>query len=72
VRLEKFTAPIRDHVHKTAYGPLIDQAMYVMLLMLENPLRGQVGGGWAKEISTFFWAPNGTRLTAQCHFTRPK
>ncbi len=32
---------------------------------------GQVGWGWALEISSF-WAPNGTRLSAQCHFTRPK
>jgi hypothetical protein len=28
------------------YGP-------VNLLMRENPLRGQVGGGWALEIETF-------------------
>ncbi len=37
------------------YGPLIDSAPYVMFLMLENPLRGQVGGGWALE-SRLFWA----------------
>jgi hypothetical protein len=29
------------------YGP------YVMLWMRENPLRGQVGGGWALEIQPF-------------------
>jgi hypothetical protein len=30
-------------------------APYIMLLMPANPLRGQVGGGWALEIETF-WA----------------
>jgi hypothetical protein len=29
-------------------------APYVILLMRENPLQGQVGGGWALEIKTFF------------------
>jgi hypothetical protein len=52
------------HVHKTTYGPLIDTAVYVVLLMRANPLRGQVGGGWAVEMSTFFgskWhSPNGS------------
>jgi hypothetical protein len=35
------------------YGPLIDMALYrlyVMLLMLENPLFGQEAGGWVLEI----------------------
>ncbi len=41
------------HVHKTIYGPLIITALYVMLLMLANPLLAQVGEGWALEISTF-------------------
>jgi hypothetical protein len=27
--------------------------MYIMCLMREDPLRGQVGGGWALEIETF-------------------
>jgi hypothetical protein len=31
-----------------------DTAPCVMLLMRANPLRGQVGGGWALEIETFF------------------
>jgi hypothetical protein len=48
-------APIA-HVHKTTYGPLINTALHVMLLMRANPFRGQVGGGWSLEISTF-WAP---------------
>jgi hypothetical protein len=34
------------------YGPMIFTAPYVLLLMRENPLRGQVGGGWALEIET--------------------
>jgi hypothetical protein len=44
---------LEAHVHKTTYGPLIDMALYVMLLMRENPLLGQVGGGWTLEISSF-------------------
>ncbi len=32
---------------------MIDMALYLILLMRENPLRGQVGGGWALEIETF-------------------
>jgi hypothetical protein len=59
------------HVHKTTYGPLIDTALYIMLLMRANPLLGQVGGGWALEIR-LFWAQTVTHLTAQCHFTEPK
>jgi hypothetical protein len=35
------------------------------------PLLGQLGGGWALEIS-IFWAPNGTRLSARYHITGPK
>ncbi len=31
---------------------MICTALYVMLLTQENPLRGQVGGGWALEIET--------------------
>jgi hypothetical protein len=34
---------LKAHVHKTTYGPLIDKALYVMLLMPPNPLPG----GWA-------------------------
>jgi hypothetical protein len=44
---------LEDHVHKTTYGPLMDNALYVMLSMRANPLLGHVGGGWALEISTF-------------------
>jgi hypothetical protein len=41
------------HGQKTTYFPLIDTAFYAMLLMLANPLRGQVGEGLALEIETF-------------------
>jgi hypothetical protein len=41
------------YIYKTIYRPLIDMALCAMLLMQENPLLGQVGGGWALEISTF-------------------
>jgi hypothetical protein len=37
------------------YGSMIYTAPYVMLLMQANPLRVQVGGGWALE-SRLFWA----------------
>ncbi len=51
------------HVYKTTYGPLIDTALYIMLLIRVNPLFGQVGEGWAIEISTILgpiWhSPNG-------------
>ncbi len=50
---------LEAHVHKTTYGPLIDTALYIMLLMRANPLLGQVGGGWALEISSFV-GPNGS------------
>jgi hypothetical protein len=32
---------------------MIYTAPYVMFLMRADPLRGQVGGGWALEIETF-------------------
>jgi hypothetical protein len=35
------------------YAPMIYTAPYVMFLMRADPLRGQVGGGWALEIETF-------------------
>jgi hypothetical protein len=37
-------------VLKTTYEPLIDTALYLMLLMRTNPLLGQVGGGWVLEM----------------------
>jgi hypothetical protein len=32
------------------YGPMIYTAPYIVLSMRSNPVRGQVGGGWALEI----------------------
>ncbi len=37
------------------YAPMIYMAPCVMFLMRADPLRGQVGGGWALEIVSF-WA----------------
>jgi hypothetical protein len=39
------TTEYRMQNTKTTYGPLIDTALCVMLLMRANPLLGQVGGG---------------------------
>ncbi len=44
---------LEAHVHKTTYGPLIYTAPYRMLMMRENPLQEQVGGGSSPEIETF-------------------
>ncbi len=41
-------------VHKTTYAPMIYTALCVMFWMRAYPLHGQVGGGWAMEISSFF------------------
>jgi hypothetical protein len=35
------------------YAPMIYTALCVMFLMRADPLRGQVGGGWALEIESF-------------------
>jgi hypothetical protein len=35
---------LKSPVHKNTYGPVIDAALYVMLLIQANPLLGQVGG----------------------------
>ncbi len=56
--VNKFIAPVKvthgnreTNVNKTTYEPLIETALYLMLLMRANPLLGQVGGG-CLEIST--------------------
>ncbi len=36
-----------------SYALMIFRAPYVMFWMHADPLRGQVGGGWALEIETF-------------------
>ena len=47
--LEQVTA----HVKLTIYASMIYTApLYVMFLMRADPLRGQVGGGWALKIET--------------------
>ncbi len=61
-KLWALEAPVGALVHKTTYAPMIYTALYVMFLMRANPLLGQVGGGWALEIS-----PNGS-----IPFHRPK
>ncbi len=43
-------SPERAHVHN---GPLIDMALYAMLLIRASPPLGQGEAGWALEISTF-------------------
>ncbi len=42
-------------VHKSTYAPMIYTALCIMFWMRAYPLHGQVGGGWAQEISSFFW-----------------
>jgi hypothetical protein len=52
---------------KNIYGPMIYTDPYVMLLMRANLLRGQVGGGWALEIETFWTLWNGIEPLGVCH-----
>jgi hypothetical protein len=52
VKLWKYTVSFTGSI-LVIYGPMISTALYVMLLMWANPLRGKVGGGWALEIETF-------------------
>ncbi len=61
--------PMGPHVHKTTYGPLIDTALYVILLMRANPSSGR---GLGPKNLGFFEPRNGTRLTARCNFAGPK
>ncbi len=50
-----YASPHRQYsVSLAIYGPMIYTGPYVMLLMQTSPLQGQVGGGWALEIETFF------------------
>jgi hypothetical protein len=41
------------HKNETVGNGNIYIALYVMFLMRADPLLGQVGGGWALEISSF-------------------
>ncbi len=56
--------PSRTLVHKTTYAPMIYTALSIMFWMRANPL--------LTLNSQVFWAPNGTCLSARCHFTGPK
>jgi hypothetical protein len=40
-------------VHKTTYALMIYTALCIIFFMCAYPLLGQVGGGWAQEISSF-------------------
>ncbi len=46
-----------SRLHKTTYAPVPYTSLYIMFLMRANLLLGQVGGGWALEISTFLGPP---------------
>jgi hypothetical protein len=52
------------------YGPMIYKALYIMLLMRANPLRGQEGGGgvgpWKSRLVL------GIEPSGECHFTSQK
>ncbi len=54
-----------------SYAPVIFTARYVMFWMRADPLRGQVGGGWALEIDTFWALWNAIDPLGECHL-RPK
>ncbi len=42
-------------VNNTTYAPMIYTALCIMFWMHTHPLLGQLGGGWALEINSF-WA----------------
>ena len=55
--------PETAHVHKITYGPLIDTALYVICLMVANPLLWPLEGlghwkVWAMKVSTFLGLNN--------------
>ncbi len=52
-KLLSLEATVGALVHKINYAPMIYLALYVMFLMRANQLLGQVGGGWALDISFF-------------------
>ncbi len=58
-------------VHKTTNASMIYTAMCIIFWMCAYPLLGKWEGvgPWNSRV---FWAPNGTRLLARCHFTGPK
>ncbi len=48
-------------MHHDLYGPMR------LFLMRADTLRGQVGGGWALEIESFWATWNGIEPIAECH-----
>jgi hypothetical protein len=52
LKLRKYvlTQRIPASFYSGIYGPMIYKAPYIKLLMRANPLRGQVGVGWALRI----------------------
>ena len=43
----------KDWMYSKTYSYLCTYDLYGMFLMRSDPLRGQVGGGWALEIESF-------------------
>ncbi len=54
------------------YEPMIYTAPHLMCLMRAEPLRGQVGGGLALEIKTFWALWNGIEQLGECHLELKK
>ncbi len=55
IRLAINTQEALSYLMSYLFAPMIYTAPYLMCLMSAEPLRGQVGGGLALEIKTF-WA----------------
>jgi hypothetical protein len=51
---------------------MIYTALYVMFLMLADPLRGQAGRGWALENDFFGALGNGIEPLGECHLGSKK
>ncbi len=62
----------RARVHKKTYAPMIYTALCIMFLDACISIISGSGRGLGPGILKFFWAPNGTCLSARCHFTGPK
>ncbi len=56
-------------VHKTTHAPMIYTALWVCIMfwMRAYPLLGQVGGGWALEIKSFWALWNGIKPIGECY-----
>ena len=49
--------------------PILDDRLFPLLGQIHYLGKWKGVGPWKSQ---HFWAPNGTRLKARCHFTRPK